>query len=105
MTKKRRERAEHRAANSNASFHPGIARRFFQENEGANKWNEHRRADFEPEFFRDDEMAAFVQHDQEDESGSELPTPHHGVNTDGDEHRAAGFQQDRQNELNLGQEL
>ena len=50
MTKKGRERAEHRAANSNASFHPGIARRFFQKNERADKWNEHRRADFESEF-------------------------------------------------------
>src|SRR5450432_728974 len=105
MTKKGRERAEHRTANSYASFHPGIARRFFQENEGADKWNEHRRADLEAEFFRNDEMPAFVQHDQEDESHRELPAPHHGVNADGEKHRTAGLQQDRQNKLYLGQEL
>src|SRR6266705_2847468 len=96
MTKKGSERAEHRAADSNASFHPGIARRFFQKNECADKRNEHRRADFEAEFFRDDEMAAFVQHDQKDESDGELPAPDHGIDANGDQHRTAGFQQDRQ---------
>ena len=50
-------------------------------------------------------MAAFVQHEQKDEADGELPAPDHRVDADGDEHRAAGFQQDRQNKLYLAQEL
>src|SRR4029077_19962890 len=75
---------------------PGIARRFFKRDERAHKWNKNRRADFESELFGDKQMAGFVYQQKQDKTKGELPAPNMGIDPDHQQHRSAGFQQDRQ---------
>src|SRR5439155_17851908 len=89
----RADRTEHWSADADARFHPGVARRFLQRDERAHERNEDWRADFESEFSGDNEMSAFMDQEEQHESDRELPTPHHRVNPDHQEHGAAGFEQ------------
>src|SRR5437879_1492118 len=103
MAGERADRAEHWPADSDARLHPGVAWRFFQSDERAHERNENRRADFESKFFGDNEMPAFVDEQEHHKADRELPTPHHRVNPDHQQHRAAGLEQERQ-ELERGED-
>src|SRR4029077_3254800 len=101
----RGQRTEDRTANSDARFHPGIARCLLKGNEGAHKRNEHRRAHGQAEFLRDQQMSTLVQKQKQDKPGSPFPTPDAGVNANHQNHGPACFEQNWQDKLDLADEF
>jgi len=112
MAQQGAERAEHRTANTNASFHPCIARLVFQQNECAHERNKYRRTDLEPKFFGYYKMAALVNEQEQNKTERELPTPDAGVDSNRKQHRSSRLENDRQEfergqneKLQLGEKL
>src|ERR1039457_4744270 len=104
--------SKQRPANADLRFDPRIARGFHERNERAHERNENRRAHLESAFARRQQMAAFVNEDEQHKANGEPHAPYHRIDPDGDEHRAAGFEdhrdkfQDGQNdELELRKKL
>ena len=92
----RSRRTQQRPANADHRFDPGVARRFLQEDHRANKGNKHGRAYFETESFGGQQVSAFVDEYQQDKSDGKPNSPSHGVNPNGEDHGAAGFEQHRE---------
>src|SRR5207244_11373490 len=74
-------------------------------NERAHKGNEHWRAHGQAEFLRDKQMSALVHEQKQDKTDRPFPTPDAAVNADHQNHRAAGFEQNRQDEFDLADEF
>ena len=87
---------EERSADSHAGFDPGVPRRFLERDERAHEGDEHRRAHFQSEMFRGEQVAAFVQEQQDDKTDAPFPAPELGIDPDHEDHRAARFQDDRE---------
>src|SRR5205823_3686879 len=75
VTGGRGQRTEDGTTNSDARFHPGIARGVLEGNERAHKGNEHRRAHGQAEFLRDQQMSTLVQEQKQDKPNRPFPTP------------------------------
>src|SRR5205823_7940423 len=112
VANQRAKAPQHGAADTDACFHPRIARRVFQGDERTHKRNKDRRANFESELFSDKQMSGFMHQQEQDKSERESPAPHLGIDPDQQQHGSAGFQQDRkelqerqQNKLQLCEKL
>jgi hypothetical protein len=103
-------RAQHRPANPDHGFNPGVARRLLQQDDSAKKRNEHGRAHFQTETFGRNQVAAFVNEQQKNKSNRKPKAPKNGVHPNGQDHGAAGFEYypavlegDDQGKLELGE--
>jgi len=76
-------RSQNRPANPDHRFNPRVARRLLQQDDRAHKRNKHRRAHFQAEPFGRDQMAAFVNEQQQNKSNREPNAPKNGVNPNG----------------------
>jgi hypothetical protein len=111
LAQHRPHRTQQRAANADDRLDPGVARRLLQQDDRANEGDKHRRAHFQPESFGGQQVPAFVNEQQKNESDREPDSPKHGVNPNGQDHAAAGLEQQRdifdggeQGKLELGEQ-
>ena len=88
------QRTQQRPANSHNRLNPGIARRFLQQDQRTQERDEHRRAYFEAESFGRQQVPAFVDEQQQNESDRKPNAPKQRINSDAEKHGAAGFQQE-----------
>jgi hypothetical protein len=95
LARQRSGRTQQRPANADHRFDPGIARRFLQKDERAHKGDEHGGAHFQAKAFGGQQVSAFVDEHQQNKPDREPNSPEHGVNPNGQDHGAAGFQDDR----------
>jgi hypothetical protein len=95
LAQQRSGRTQQRPANADHRFYPGVARRFLQEDERPNKGHKHGRAHFQTETFGGQQVSAFVNEHKQNKSDREPDSPKHGVNSDGQDHGAAGLEQQR----------
>jgi hypothetical protein len=96
LAQKRARRTQQRAANTDDRFNPGVARRFLQQDERPNKRDKHGRAHFQTETFGGQQVSAFVNEHQQNKPHRKPNTPKHGINSDGQDHGAAGLEQQRE---------
>src|SRR6478672_84621 len=101
----RGQRTEDRPANSDARFHPGIARCLLKGDKRAHKGNEHRRAHRQTEFLRGEQMSALVHEQKQDKPSRPFPTPDARVNANHQNHGPARFEQNWQDKLDLADEF